>query len=72
MPATYQNVLPIARQLAHTTLEPYSREYIEMWNDFEDYLKGKISLSEADAILKAAHAEERDIMAAAVIVCMIG
>lgn len=72
---TYQDVLPTARKLAMGGGDVYCRHYINKWNHFEDYLKGKISFQEAQAILFCADneiaSEGPDAPAAMVIHCML-
>ena len=57
--ATYAEILPQARELANIMMgaDRITPKANKMWNDFEDYLLGKITLSDADEIVKRAHLE---------------
>ena len=72
--ATYSDVLPMARKLAVSAVgaDRFSKEFNQAWNDFEDYLIGKITKRDADEILKRAELEQvRANMDAAMVIISI-
>lgn len=66
---TYEDVMPTARRLSNGTW--HNPEHIREWNFFEDYLLGKLTVDEVQAIAVAAENEQRECMAAGVILAIL-
>jgi hypothetical protein len=66
---TYEDVLPTARRLSRGNW--HNAEHIKDWNFFEDYLLGKLTFEQAEAIALAAENEQRECMAAGVLLSIL-
>ena len=67
---TYLDALTEARAI--NRMDQRTPAYIKRWNDLEDTLLGKIHVEEVEAIRAAAREERGDIMAAQLLLTMLG